>query len=71
MCLIVEIRANEKIIETLVATNISPTFIDKKGKRLKYGKGNQVYETKLGLIEHKFEDGALVLAKKMIKQKLI
>ncbi len=66
MCLIVEIRTNEKIIETLIATNITPKF-----EGLKYGKGKQVYETKIGLIEHKFEDGALVLAKKMIEQKLI
>ena len=72
MCLIVEIRANEKIIETLVATNITPHII-RKGKRLVYGKGKQVYRTEWGeqkLIEHNFEDGALVLALKIIKQEL-
>ena len=69
MCLIVEIRANEKIIETLVATNITPTFVDKRNKRLKYGKGIQIYETAFGLIKHRFEDGALILAGKIIKQR--
>jgi hypothetical protein len=65
MCLIIEIRVNSEIIEKLVATNITP-----KSEGLKYGKGKQIYETKLGLIEHNFEDGALVLAEKVIKQKL-
>lgn len=63
--LIIEIRANKTNLITLTAQNVSEQY------GMKYGKGQQIYITDNGKkIKHKFEDGALTLAQKIIKSNL-
>lgn len=66
--LIVTIGVNFTDLHTLTAVNVS------RSHGLKYGKGKQIYDVKESgtdnkwIVEHTFEDGATVLAEKMLNK---
>ncbi|MFA5025694.1 MAG: hypothetical protein WC503_04265 [Candidatus Shapirobacteria bacterium] len=64
----VGIFINGKIIAQVDAVNVS------EGLGKEYGKGNQFYQLNTNddkIIEHIYEDGAIVLAIKMLKELLL